>query len=288
MKHIVGFSGGIDSQACARWVLNRYAADDVILLNSDAGSNEHPLTTEFVEEYSRTVHPVVRLQPILADMWKTPLWAENHYQMRSDDPLTFDLMAKIKGRFPSKKAQFCTEYLKINPMVRWIEANMQEQEFIRYSGIRREESGDRADQPEVGWDALLDCEYRCPLVEWPKQQCFDSVKGEPINVLYSLGFSRVGCAPCVNSGKEDIAGWARRAPEMIDKIRRWEQSTNRTFFPPSVPGVKPRIDGMGKLTIHNWIDEVVAWSKTDYGGYQFNILKELDRPSCESKYGLCE
>ena len=23
MKHIVGFSGGIDSQACARWVLNR-------------------------------------------------------------------------------------------------------------------------------------------------------------------------------------------------------------------------------------------------------------------------
>lgn len=24
MKHIVGFSGGVDSQACARWVLNRY------------------------------------------------------------------------------------------------------------------------------------------------------------------------------------------------------------------------------------------------------------------------
>lgn len=24
MKHIVGFSGGVDSQACARWVLNRF------------------------------------------------------------------------------------------------------------------------------------------------------------------------------------------------------------------------------------------------------------------------
>jgi len=23
IKHVVGFSGGIDSQACARWVLNR-------------------------------------------------------------------------------------------------------------------------------------------------------------------------------------------------------------------------------------------------------------------------
>lgn len=36
MKHIVGFSGGIDSQALARWVLNRYDADDVILVNTDA------------------------------------------------------------------------------------------------------------------------------------------------------------------------------------------------------------------------------------------------------------
>lgn len=49
MKHIVGFSGGIDSQACARWVLNRFPKEDVILTNSDAGGNEHPLTTEFVQ-----------------------------------------------------------------------------------------------------------------------------------------------------------------------------------------------------------------------------------------------
>lgn len=48
MKHIVGFSGGIDSQACARWVLNHFPPEDVLLLNSDAGGNEHPLTTEFV------------------------------------------------------------------------------------------------------------------------------------------------------------------------------------------------------------------------------------------------
>lgn len=39
-KHIVGFSGGIDSQACARWVLNRYPKEDVILLNFDAGGND--------------------------------------------------------------------------------------------------------------------------------------------------------------------------------------------------------------------------------------------------------
>jgi 7-cyano-7-deazaguanine synthase in queuosine biosynthesis len=53
-KHIVGFSGGIDSQACARWVLDRFPGEDVILLNSDAGGNEHPLTTSFVDKPAST------------------------------------------------------------------------------------------------------------------------------------------------------------------------------------------------------------------------------------------
>jgi 3'-phosphoadenosine 5'-phosphosulfate sulfotransferase (PAPS reductase)/FAD synthetase len=65
VKHIVGFSGGIDSQACARWVLNRFPKDDVILTNSDAGGNEHPLTVEFIDWYSENVHPVVRVNAIV-------------------------------------------------------------------------------------------------------------------------------------------------------------------------------------------------------------------------------
>lgn len=31
MKHILGFSGGVDSQAAAGWLLNRFPAEDVIL-----------------------------------------------------------------------------------------------------------------------------------------------------------------------------------------------------------------------------------------------------------------
>jgi len=36
-KHVVGFSGGIDSQACAGWVLERFPKDDVIRTNSGVG-----------------------------------------------------------------------------------------------------------------------------------------------------------------------------------------------------------------------------------------------------------
>jgi 3'-phosphoadenosine 5'-phosphosulfate sulfotransferase (PAPS reductase)/FAD synthetase len=286
LKHIVGFSGGIDSQACARWVLDRFPAEDVILLNSDAGGNEHPLTSAFVEEYSRTVHPVIIVQPLMLDLWSTEGFAETR-GIDSNEPLTFERMIEVKGRSPSRKAQFCTEILKLRPQKRWVADNVTD-DYERYSGVRRDESAYRRKTPIREWNTYFDCYVNNPLADWEKQRCFDSVKGEPINPLYSLGFGRVGCAPCINSGKEDITRWADRFPEMIDKIREWEDRTRTTFFSPCVPGIRPRLDGRGKVSAHNWIDEVVEWAKTDRGGYQFNILKTLERPSCESKFGLCE
>lgn len=288
MKHVVGFSGGIDSQACARWVLNRFPAEDVILLNSNAGGNEHPLTDAFVREYSEKVHPVIRVDAIMADLWKTEEFAEKR-GYDSNAPLDFPTMIEVKKRSPSKKAQFCTEVLKLRPQTRWIAANVPD-EFERYTGVRREESQARKDTPFREWDGYFDCYVNHPITDWTKQMCFDFVRqyDEPINPLYSLGFERVGCAPCINSGKEDVRRWADRFPEMIDKIRGWERRTGYTWFAPCVPGIKPRLDNRGKMTIHNWIDEVVEWSRTDRGGKQFNILNGLERPNCESRFGLCE
>lgn len=276
MKHIVGFSGGIDSQACARWVLNRFPHEDVILLNSDAGGNEHPLTTEFVAEYSAKVHPVITVQPVVADMWRTPGFAETK-GYDGNTPLTFPLMAAIKGRFPSRTAQFCTEKLKLVPTLRWIRTNLPDGDYIRYAGVRRDESTARKDSAIDTYDDWFDCPLSHPIADWSKQMCFDYVKahGEPINQLYLLGFNRVGCAPCINSGKDDIRNWADRFPAMIDKLRQWEEQTQRTFFRPCVPG-----------KAINWIDEVVAWSRTKRGGKEFNIIPE--RQACQSKFGLCE
>ena len=67
------------------------------------------------------------------------------------------------------------------------------------------------------------------------------------------------------------------ASEMIDKVRTWEQHVGRTFFAPCVPGMAI-----------NWIDDVVAWAKTDHGGRQNNLFRILPPPACESSYGLCE
>lgn len=93
MKHVVGFSGGIDSQACARWVLNRYQHSDVVLLNSDAGGNEHPLTQEFITWYSHHVHPVVQIKPIVADMNGLAPGKVAELGLSPADLLTFDTLA---------------------------------------------------------------------------------------------------------------------------------------------------------------------------------------------------
>jgi 3'-phosphoadenosine 5'-phosphosulfate sulfotransferase (PAPS reductase)/FAD synthetase len=291
-KHIVGFSGGIDSQACARWVLNHHPSEDVILLNSDAGGNEHPLTTEFVRWYSENVHPVVVIQPVIADMWKTEDFAATK-GLDGNALLTFDLMAVMKKRFPSRVAQFCTEILKIRPQQRWVrqmfgpEGQWAGEEYLRYTGVRRDESEGRKDTPFVRWDEYYDCEVHAPICDWTKQQCFDYVKahGEQVNPLYAMGFNRVGCAPCVNSGKQDILNWATRFPEMIDKIRDWETRLREAvphakgnFFQPNIIP--------GKTSV--LVDEVVEWARTGRGGRQqmFPIFHE--REACESKYGLCE
>lgn len=284
MKHIVGFSGGIDSQACARWVLNRFPAEDVILTNSDAGGNEHPLTTAFVEEYSATVHPVVKVHAIVADLWKTDGFAERKgYDGAA--LLDFPTMMAIKKRPPSRKVQFCTTVLKLAPQKRWIAEMFGPSgpyaglEFVRYTGVRRDESQSRAAARYQQWDDYYDCWLYAPLVDWPKQWCFDYVRryNEPVNQLYTMGFGRVGCAPCINSNKDDVLNWAIRFPEMIDKVREWEERTGLTFFMP-----------MNDAGRRNTVDDVVAWAKTARGGKHTFLPMMHDRPTCESKYGLCE
>lgn len=286
VKHIVGFSGGIDSHACALLVLDQYPAGDVILTNSNAGGNEHPITERFIEDFSAKVHPVVKVNAIVADMWKTPGFPESK-GYDGNAPLTFDLMAKIKGRFPSTKAQFCTEILKIRPLQRWIASEFGPTgpyagwSYIRYAGIRRDESHARAETPIRSWDETFDCEFVRPIAEWNKQMCFDFVKahGQEPNPLYLMGFGKVGCAPCINSSKEDIYQWQARSPDMIDKIERWEIETGRSFFPPfKVPGVNIPT-----------VRQVVEWSKTMRGNVApgpFAVIQE--KPSCESRFGLCE
>jgi hypothetical protein len=278
VKYIVGISGGIDSQAALNWAIDTHGAANVIGFNADPGGNEHPLTTEHIAWLSANVHPIVTVHPVYGDLWKTPKTLESH-GVRADQPMTFVDLAIAKGRWPSSQAQFCTHFLKLEPALRWISENIRE-DFERVSGVRRDESTNRQRTPERFWDEMFGCFTANPLATWTKERCFDYClgKGQRVNELYKLGFKRVGCAPCINSGRDDIRLWVQRAPEMIDKVREWECRSRRTFFAPIVPG----------KTV-NWVDDVVAWAMEvprSRGQFALDVL--YTPPVCESKYGLCE
>lgn len=286
---IGGFSGGADSQALAIWMLNHFPKEEVMLMNTEAGRNECGATVEFTKWFSENIHPVIVVTPLIRDLagvgTRDGGTGDRRREFNEEDEMTFADLAYIKGRFPARKSQFCTKLLKLAPQRRWIKENLIDPEpditIIRYTGVRRDESEARKNVAETEWDEWFDCELHRPLATWTKQQVFDYIKqhGQEPNPLYKMGFNRVGCAPCVNSGKEDIRNWNARFPEMIQKVRDWEKEVGRTFFPPMVPGM-----------VINWIDDVVAWSKTERGG-KIPLANWVDDEvvgTCSSKYGLCE
>ncbi|OAB48486.1 phosphoadenosine phosphosulfate reductase family protein [Paenibacillus antarcticus] len=131
-----------------------------------------------------------------------------------------------KGRFPSTKARFCTVELKVRPFFDQVYLPLIEggHHIISWQGVRAQESYARSKLPEregtpEGYEI-----YR-PLLNWKVEEVFamhDKHGIEP-NPLYKEGMGRVGCMPCINTGKAELFEIARRYPEEVARIARWEE-----------------------------------------------------------------
>jgi 3'-phosphoadenosine 5'-phosphosulfate sulfotransferase (PAPS reductase)/FAD synthetase len=200
-----------------------------------------------------------------------------------------------KGRFPSRKAQFCTEELKRNLAVSFqLDLVDLGHTVVSWQGVRRDESLNRRNAK------LFECigphlyAYR-PLVDWTVADVFAYCDAHGIqpNPLYKQGMRRVGCMPCINCGKEELRQIAARFPEHLDEKRHWEwlvgQACKRgfsTFFNKEL-----HAKDYADRVVHkaNRIDAVIEWAKTSRGGRQFDLLVDLIEPTaCSSAYGLCE
>lgn len=201
-----------------------------------------------------------------------------------------------KGRFPSRKAQFCTEHLKRNLAVEYQLALVDEgHTVVSWQGVRRDESLSRRDAKK--FEKLDDRLYVYrPIVDWTAEDTFSyaaSMGIEP-NPLYKCGMGRVGCMPCINASKNEIKEIALRFPAHIERIAEWEKKViacskhgAASFFPAPSRG-EVVTDELAYAKANN-IYSVVEWSKTSRGGKQFSLLTKLHEPtSCASAYGLCE
>ena len=211
-------------------------------------------------------------------------------------------LSMLKGRFPSRTAQFCTERLKLEPINAIVHPLLEGGErIVSWIGEMAEESPRRAKKPPIQrtrWIGLGQLVLYRPILRWTKADNFRLAARHGVlpNPLYRMGFGRVGCLPCINCGKDELNQIDKRFPEIFDRLREWEtlvalvsRRGEATFFPaPLVPG-NPEDNTRAR------IDEAVKWSKTTRGGRQFDMLQYIARDEadenglmCESAYGLCE
>jgi phosphoadenosine phosphosulfate reductase len=85
------------------------------------------------------------------------------------------------------------------------------------SGIRRDQSTDRAGVPIVGWDKKFGLVKISPLANWTKNDVWKLITQHdiPYNPLHDQGYASIGCWPCTRAvmfGEDERAGrWSGTA-----------------------------------------------------------------------------
>ncbi len=84
------------------------------------------------------------------------------------------------------------------------------------TGIRRDQTADRAGARAIEWDGRFGLEKVNPLAAWTHDQVWAELRRLeiPVNPLHQRGYSSIGCAPCttpVGPGEDPRAGrWRGR------------------------------------------------------------------------------
>lgn len=315
-QNIVSVSGGKDSTATLL-VAIALEAENLQAVFADTG-NEHDQTYLYLDYLEqRTGISITRVKAdfsrriegkrrFIETKWREQGIAENvvlaALEVLKPTGNPFLDLCIWKGRFPSRKAQFCTMELKRDPMLEQVVLPLMggTDMVLSWQGVRAEESLNRRYLPEcdeVGGGLF---NYR-PILKWDIPAVFEAHRymGVKPNPLYSQGMGRVGCMPCINCRKDELREIALRFPEVIDRIDHWERIVQQaskcgaaTFFAGSnAKHPKGSISDMTALEVMEIasIRQAVEWSKTARGGIQYDLLStSSDSTACASAYGLCE
>lgn len=316
--HVASVSGGKDSTATLLLALEKIGRERLRAIFCDTG-NEHAavyeylsyleqaldiridrLKADFTDQIAAKRRFISRDQRVGRDKRGRKIRWSNKAKRRALEVLhptgnPFLDLCIWKGRFPSRKAQFCTEELKRNMAVSYqldlVDAGHQ---VVSWQGVRRDESLNRrhAKKSERIGPAMR--AFR-PIVEWTALQVFDycAQRGIQPNPLYLQGMGRVGCMPCINVGKDELRQIHARFPEALDEKARWEAIVSKaskrgfsTFFNKELHAAN-----YADRRVHhsNRVEAVIEWAHTTRGGRQFDLLADLVEPTaCSSAYGLCE
>jgi 3'-phosphoadenosine 5'-phosphosulfate sulfotransferase (PAPS reductase)/FAD synthetase len=270
----VGISGGKDSTATALWVVHEsgYSPNDVEFVFTPTGL-EAPITWEYIGYLSSYIY------------------SQGYRQVRWVWPkLDFWKLAEKEGRFPSIKGKFCPRELKIKPIQTLIAEVGGDVTLV--SGIRSDESLSRNELSERAFDKSGNIILR-PILHWSVDNvwAYMSKYGIHRNPLYDMGFTRVGCLPCISARRSEIRLIAMHFPEIIDGIRREEERLGFSFFSRGFvpePFRRHAFSRNGKTWMCPNIDDVVRWAFWSRGNAVPKLTIYSDDYPVWSKYALPE
>ena len=106
-------------------------------------------------------------------------------------------------RLAVENRKACCDIRKVRPLKRALEGA---KGWV--TGLRREQSADRAHVPFASWDAENALYKVNPIADWSFEQleAYVAANNVPVNPLHARGFPSIGCQPCTRAIKpgEDI------------------------------------------------------------------------------------
>jgi 3'-phosphoadenosine 5'-phosphosulfate sulfotransferase (PAPS reductase)/FAD synthetase len=213
---VASVSGGKDSTETAFRAIEAVGIERCRFVFADTG-NEHELTYDYVNGYLPSVlgAPV---ETVRADFGREiaskRIYCETTWPVKGVPPEIVRRALSVlhptgnpfldlciwKGRFPSRMAKFCTQYLKRLPLDRYLIDRMAEGFDVEsWRGVRRDESHRRRnastrERPAEGWTIVQS------VAELSSTEVIESIlrHGVKLTPLYSMAMRRVGCKPSWN------------------------------------------------------------------------------------------
>jgi phosphoadenosine phosphosulfate reductase len=124
--------------------------------------------------------------------------------------LSLDEQARQYGpELWQRDPDLCCHLRKVEPLRRFLAGKR-----AWITGLRRDQSPDRAQTPVVAWDQANQLIKLNPLATWPRDRIWQYIQeyNLPYNALHNAGYPSIGCMPCTqavaDSDDERAGRWA--------------------------------------------------------------------------------
>lgn len=230
---------------------------DVILINTSAGKDSQAMLDLVVSLADQAGVPRKRLVAVHCDLgrveWKgTRELAEKqvaHYGLRFEvvSRPQGDLLDHVesRGKWPSKKARYCTSDHKrgqVYKLMTRLASELRPQvgkrpvRILNCLGLRAQESPERAKRVAFEHDKKASNGRRhvdtwLPIHSWSVEQVWERIRqsGVPHHYAYDLGMPRLSCCFCIFAPKPALVLAGQHNPELLNQYVQVEQKIGHTF-----------------------------------------------------------